>query len=58
MLAAMFIWAGCNFFDYKRNNMSTDREKGTGSKRARVTRTSRLLPLIIVASIMIYLRFN
>jgi hypothetical protein len=28
-------------FDYKRNNMSTDREKGTGNKRARKTRGSR-----------------
>jgi hypothetical protein len=27
--------------DYKKNNMSTDREKGRGNKRARVTRGSR-----------------
>jgi hypothetical protein len=28
-------------FDYKKNNMSTDMEKGRGKKRARVTRGSR-----------------
>jgi hypothetical protein len=28
-------------FYYKKNDMSTDREKGTGNKRARVTRGSR-----------------
>jgi hypothetical protein len=28
-------------FDYKDNNMSTDREKGRGNKRARLTRGSR-----------------
>jgi hypothetical protein len=27
--------------DYKKNNMSTDRENGRGKKRARVTRGSR-----------------
>jgi hypothetical protein len=27
--------------DYKKNNMSTDREKGRGTKRAKLTRVSR-----------------
>jgi hypothetical protein len=27
--------------DYKKNNMSTDRENGRGNRRARVTRGSR-----------------
>jgi hypothetical protein len=31
-------------FNYKKNNMSTDREKGTGNKRARVARGSRNSP--------------
>jgi hypothetical protein len=31
-------------FDYKRNNMSTDREKGRGNKRAGVTRGSARNP--------------
>jgi hypothetical protein len=30
-----------NIYDSKKNNMSTDREKGRGNKRASVTRGSR-----------------
>jgi hypothetical protein len=30
-------------FDYKKNNMSPDREKGTGSKRARVTKEDHVI---------------
>jgi hypothetical protein len=32
----------CSKLDYMKNNMSTDREKGRGNKRARVTRASLL----------------
>jgi hypothetical protein len=34
---------GPTFRDYKKNNLSTDRENGRGTKRARVTRGSRNL---------------
>jgi hypothetical protein len=39
--------------DYKKNNMSTDREKGRGTKRAGVTRGSRNPKNVSLFSILI-----
>jgi hypothetical protein len=40
LFSSLFLLGGLET-GYKKNKMSTDREKGTGNKRARVTRGSR-----------------